>query len=108
MLDFFRNLFNTQGFPPRWHCGLWTSGHGWLHILSDIGTWTAYYAIPFVLVYVALRRKDVPFRPLFWFFGHSSWPAAPFISWTPPCSGGPLTVSWDWLNSSPPWCPGEL
>ena len=69
MLDFFRNLFNTYGFPPRWHCGLWSPGLGWLHILSDIGIWSAYYAIPFFLAYVALRRKDMPFRPLFWFFG---------------------------------------
>lgn len=69
MLDFFQNLFNTSGFPPRWHCGLWTAGHGWLHILSDTATWAAYYAIPFALAYVAYRRRDVPFRPLFWLFG---------------------------------------
>ncbi len=69
MLDFFRNLFNTSGFPPRWHCGLWTSGHGWLHILSDLAIGLAYYTIPFILVYVAARRKDIPFRGLFWLFG---------------------------------------
>lgn len=69
MFDFLANLFNTSGFPPRWHCGLWTAGHGWLHILSDIGIWSAYYAIPLVLAYVAYRRRDVPFRTLFWLFG---------------------------------------
>jgi two-component system CheB/CheR fusion protein len=69
VLDFFQNLFNPYGFPPRWHCGLWSSELGWLTILSDIGIWSAYYAIPFVLVYVAYRRRDVPFRPLFWLFG---------------------------------------
>jgi two-component system CheB/CheR fusion protein len=69
MLDYFRNLFNTHGFPPRWYCGLWDPALGWLHILSDIGIWSAYYAIPLVLAYVAYRRRDVPFRPLFWLFG---------------------------------------
>jgi hypothetical protein len=69
VLDFFQNLFNPYGFPPRWHCGLWSSELGWLTILSDTAIWSAYYAIPFVLVYVAYRRKDVPFRPLFWLFG---------------------------------------
>jgi signal transduction histidine kinase/CheY-like chemotaxis protein len=69
MLDFFQNLFNTSGFPPRWHCGHWTAAHGWLHILSDTATWAAYYTIPFVIVYIAYRRKDFPFRFMFWLFG---------------------------------------
>ena len=103
MLDFFQNLFNTQGFPPRWHCGLWTAGHGWLHILSDVAIWSAYYTIPFVLLYVALRRKDVPFRPLFWLFGAFILsPAERSISWRPPFSGGRPTVSWGSSSSSPP------
>jgi signal transduction histidine kinase/ActR/RegA family two-component response regulator len=69
MFEFFQNLFNTADFPPRWRCGEWTPGHGWLHILSDAAIWSAYYAIPFVLAYVAYRRRDVPFRLLFWLFG---------------------------------------
>ena len=68
MLSFFRDLFDTSGFPPRWHCGLWSAGHGWLHILSDIAIFGAYAAIPLVLVYFIRRRKDVPFLPIFWFF----------------------------------------
>lgn len=69
MLDFLANLFNTSDFPPRWHCGVWTPGHGWLHIVSDLGVWSAYYAIPVILIYVAFRRRDVPFRSMFWLFG---------------------------------------
>jgi hypothetical protein len=46
MWDFFSNLFNTDGFPPRWQCGIWTSGHGWLHIISDAAVFGAYTAIP--------------------------------------------------------------
>jgi PAS domain S-box-containing protein len=49
--------------------GQWTAGLGWLHILSDLGVWSAYVAIPCVLGYFVLRRKDVPFRTIFWLFG---------------------------------------
>lgn len=69
MFDFITKLFDTSGFPPRWYCGSWTSGHGWLHILSDLGVWSAYVAIPCVLGYFVLRKKDVPFPTIFWLFG---------------------------------------
>src|SRR5262245_17662245 len=68
MLDFFSNLFNTQDFPPRWHCGNWTSELGWLHILSDIAVFGAYTAIPVVLTYFVIRKRDVPFPRIFWLF----------------------------------------
>ncbi len=68
MYDFLTHLFDTSGFPPRWSCGDWTPGHGWLHIVSDLGVWSAYVAIPFVLGYFILRRKDIPFRSIFWLF----------------------------------------
>ena len=68
MLDFLSNLFNTDGFPPRWHCGIWTSGEGWLHILSDIAVFGAYMAIPCVLVFFVVRKRDVPFPRIFWLF----------------------------------------
>jgi PAS domain S-box-containing protein len=69
MFDFLTHLFDTAGFPPRWNCGDWTPGHGWLHILSDLAIWSAYFAIPCTLAYFVLRRKDIPFRPIFWLFG---------------------------------------
>ena len=68
MYDFLTHLFDTSGFPPRWYCGDWTPGHGWLHIVSDLGVWSAYVAIPCVLGYFVLRRKDIPFRSIFWLF----------------------------------------
>jgi signal transduction histidine kinase/ActR/RegA family two-component response regulator len=68
MWDFLSNLFNTDGFPPRWHCGIWTEGHGWLHILSDIAVFGAYTAIPCVLAFFVIRKKDVPFLRIFWLF----------------------------------------
>jgi PAS domain S-box-containing protein len=69
MFDFLSRLFDTSGFPPRWQCGDWTAGHGWLHILSDLGVWSAYVTIPCVLGYFVLRRKDIPFRGIFLLFG---------------------------------------
>ena len=69
MWDFVGILFDTEGFPPRWECGdAWTALHGWTHIISDIATWGAYTAIPLVLMYFVLRRKDLPFPRLFWLF----------------------------------------
>src|SRR6185295_7673430 len=69
MFDFLSKLFDTSDFPARWHCGNWSAGHGWLHILSDLGVWSAYFAIPCILVYFVLRRRDVPFPTIFWLFG---------------------------------------
>ncbi len=68
MMDFFRHLFDTSGFPPRWTCGQWSEAHGWLHILSDLAIFGAYSAIPLTLVYFLRRRRDVPFVPIFGLF----------------------------------------
>ncbi len=62
MFDFLTHLLDTTGFPPRWYCGDWTVGHGLLHIFSDLSVWLAYVAIPCVLGFFVLRRKDIPFR----------------------------------------------
>jgi PAS domain S-box-containing protein len=68
-MDFITKLFDTSDFPARWTCGLWSEGHGWLHILSDIGIWSAYFTIPLVLAYFVSRRRDLPFRRVFVLFG---------------------------------------
>ncbi len=69
MLDFLSHLFDTSGFPPRWQCGQWSEAHGWLHILSDLGVWSAYLAIPLVLGFFLVRRRDIPFRGILLLFG---------------------------------------
>ncbi|MDZ4817607.1 MAG: hybrid sensor histidine kinase/response regulator [Planctomycetota bacterium] len=69
MFDFFRQLFDTTDFPPRWKCGTWTDGHGYLHIISDLGVWSAYVAIPMVLIWFAVVKRNLPFRSVFWLFG---------------------------------------
>lgn len=68
MFGFLGLLFDTGGFPPRWHCGQWSAAHGWLHVLSDLGTASAYTAIPAVLAYFVLKRRDVPLPRIFWLF----------------------------------------
>jgi len=68
MLDFLGSLFDASGFPARWRCGAWTPLHGWLHILSDLGVWSAYMAIPAVLGFFVARKKDVPFRGILLLF----------------------------------------
>ena len=69
LVDLVSQLFDTSSFPARWDCGDWTPLHGWLHILSDLGVWSAYLAIPLVLAYFLMRRKDLPFRMVFLLFG---------------------------------------
>ncbi|MCA9117679.1 MAG: PAS domain-containing protein, partial [Planctomycetaceae bacterium] len=71
MIDFFKRLFDTDGFPPRWDCGsVWKAepGVGWLHIISDIGIFVAYMTIPIGLAFFITRRRDIPFPRLFWLF----------------------------------------
>ena len=60
MWDFWSRLFDPSGFPARWRCGAWTPGHGWLHILSDVGIWAAYFVMPYVLGYYACGGGGYP------------------------------------------------
>lgn len=69
LIHFFRHLFDTSGYVRRGECGGWTPGLDWLQNVSDLLIWGAYVAIPFVLLYYARHRKELPFRHLFWLFG---------------------------------------
>lgn len=69
MLDFLSKLFDTTGFPARWHCGTWTEGHGWLHILSDLAVFGAYAAIPLsITAYILVKKQEIAFQKLYWLF----------------------------------------
>ena len=60
MATFITRLFETEGFPARWSCGVaWKDepGLGWLHIVSDVAIFGAYMAIPLLLVYYTFRKK---------------------------------------------------
>lgn len=69
MLDFLGRLFDTSGFMPRWMCGDWSAPHGWIHIAADLLTWSAYTAIPIVLLLYVRKRRDVQFKGVFLLFG---------------------------------------
>jgi len=69
MGNLWSQLFSTDDFPARWQCGNWTDLHGWVHISADAAIFGAYFAIPVVLTYFAIKRRDVPFLPIFWLFG---------------------------------------
>jgi len=68
LLQFFGNIFATADWPARWHCGTWSDFHGWLYIISDIGIWAAYFAIPLLLIKLLRKRKDIPFHKVFLLF----------------------------------------
>ncbi len=68
IFDFFTKLLDTSDWPPRWYCGNWTDFHGWLYILSDIGIWAAYFAIPILLLTLLQKRSDIPFHKIFFLF----------------------------------------
>ncbi|RYE01267.1 MAG: PAS domain S-box protein [Sphingobacteriales bacterium] len=68
VLDFFRKLFDTSDWPPRWHCGNWSDFHGWLYIISDLLIWSAYFAIPLTILRYVTRRVDVRFTRAYFLF----------------------------------------
>src|SRR6266567_1610822 len=65
MIDFFKNLFSSDGFMPHGHCYLWRPGVVWLHVTSDALITLAYYSIPITLVYFVRKRKDLEFHWMF-------------------------------------------
>ncbi len=70
VLDFFQKLFDAADWPARWHCGNWTDFHGWLYIISDLLIWSAYFAIPLIILKYLSRRTDAKFvRGYFLFAG---------------------------------------
>lgn len=68
VLDFFKKLFDTSDWPPRWHCGNWTDFHGWLYIVSDLLIWSAYFAIPLVILKFISKRVDAKFVRIYFLF----------------------------------------
>ncbi|GAA5509641.1 PAS domain S-box protein [Novipirellula caenicola] len=68
LATFFSKLVDTRDFPARWYCGTWSLDVGWLHIISDIAIFAAYFAIPLVLMGFVLHRRDLPFPRVIWLF----------------------------------------
>ncbi|MEO8798968.1 MAG: PAS domain S-box protein, partial [Polyangiaceae bacterium] len=69
MLDFFGQIFSSDGFMPHGHCYLWMPSLLWLHVISDALTAISYTSIPITLLYFVRRRKDIPFDWMILAFG---------------------------------------
>jgi len=66
--EFFRKLLDTSDWPPRWHCGKWSQFHGWLYIISDLLVWSAYFAIPLIIIRYISKRHDARFIRVYFLF----------------------------------------
>jgi signal transduction histidine kinase len=69
MPDVNLSWFSSEQFLPHGHCYLWTPGVLWTHVIADILIAMAYFTIPFVLLYITRRRRDLPFDWLVVCFG---------------------------------------
>jgi PAS domain S-box-containing protein len=67
-MDFIKKLFSADGFMPHGHCYLWIPSLVWLHVISDSLIALAYFTIPVTLIYIARKRKDLPFDWMFMCF----------------------------------------
>lgn len=63
--EFFKNLFNSEGFMPRWVCGQWSETLGWMYIIANIAIGLAYFTIPFLLFRFVVKRKEKLFNIVF-------------------------------------------
>ena len=69
VIEFFKGLFATDKWPPRWHCGDWSSFHGWLYILSDLTIWIAYFLIPLIILnYLGKKKSGIKFQKVYLLF----------------------------------------
>ena len=54
---------------PHGHCFLWTPELLWLNVVSDSVIALAYLSIPLTLIYLMMKREDLPFNWIFAAFG---------------------------------------
>jgi PAS domain S-box-containing protein len=69
MSSLLAGFFDTEGFMPHGYCLMWRPAVFWLNLISDAVIATSYYSIPFILLYFAVRRRDLVFRWMFVMFG---------------------------------------
>ncbi len=69
VINFFKKLLDTSGFPARWNCGTgWDDFTGWFYIISDLLVWSAYFAIPLIIIRYITRRQDARFTRIYFLF----------------------------------------
>jgi diguanylate cyclase (GGDEF)-like protein len=62
------SMFRSGAFMPHGMCFLWQPGILALHVISDALIALAYFSIPLLLIYIARRRSDLGFVPMFVMF----------------------------------------
>ncbi|MGF1608905.1 MAG: sensor histidine kinase [Kiloniellales bacterium] len=62
------DFFSSENFAPHGMCFIWDPTILWLRVVSDTVIAFSYYAIPLALGYFAIKRRDMVFRHVFWFF----------------------------------------
>lgn len=68
MSHFLQRLFDSD-FMGHGYCYYWRPEIVWLHGVSDAVITLSYYFIPFMLIYLVRKRKDLPFHWIFLMFG---------------------------------------
>jgi PAS domain S-box-containing protein len=69
VVGFLGSLSSPSNFMPHGYCYMWNSKLVWLHAVSDSLIAIAYISIPVTLVFLARKRRDIPFKWMFLFFG---------------------------------------
>jgi PAS domain S-box-containing protein len=69
LIGFVKEYFSSAGFTPRGHGYVWKPELVSLHVVSDALIAVAYLTIPVTLIYIARKRKDLPFDWMFACFG---------------------------------------
>lgn len=63
------HLSPSDSFMPHGYCYLWNPGLVWLHVISDGLIALAYLSIPITLLYLARKKRGLPFNWIFVCFG---------------------------------------
>ncbi|MCD6063271.1 MAG: hypothetical protein K0R82_1182, partial [Flavipsychrobacter sp.] len=62
-------LFYSGDFATRWQTGNWSTFHSWLYIVSDLLIWSAYFAIPLIIIrFITGRKSPVAFNNIYFLF----------------------------------------
>ena len=61
--------FSIDQFMPHGSSFLWTPAVIWMNAIPDLLIALACFSVPFILVYIGRRRKDLPIGWLVWSFG---------------------------------------
>lgn len=68
VINYFKKLFDTSDFPARWNCGKWDDFTGWFFIVSDLLIWSAYFAIPLIIIRYITRKQNARFNRIYLLF----------------------------------------